>query len=59
LDFGQVFKVFEQGLFALWSQACNPIQSGAEGILRAELAVEGNGKAVYLVLDAVEEEKFF
>ena len=51
--------MLEQGLFALRSQACNPIQSGAEGIFGAKLAVEGNGKAVYLVLDAVEEEKFF
>ena len=57
LDSCHRLEVFEEFLFALRSKTVNPIKFRTETILTTDLTMEGDGKAVYFILNTVKEEK--
>ena len=58
LDSSHRLEVFEKFLFTFRPKTVNPIEFRAKAILATNLAVEGDGKSVNFILNAVKEEKF-
>ena len=56
-DASNALEMLEEGVFCLRTNAFDIVQFGVKGMLGALVAMEGNGEAVYLILQLRKDVK--